>query len=97
MIHQKGANMKPDWKLVLASDPQYDAVHPQKFWCDAYGLSDLRAAPDGEKPYVSPDDHTFDAASGGGAWSLALVPASRPTRPFSLTDYGGSRWIATHT
>jgi hypothetical protein len=35
-------------------------------------------AANGEALYVTPDDHTFDAASGGGAWSLALVPASRP-------------------
>jgi hypothetical protein len=88
--------MGKDWKLVQPGDPQYDAAHV-KYWTDAYGESDTRLPPNGDAPYITPDDHTFDAASGGGAWSLALVPASRPTRPFSLTDYGGSRWIATHS
>jgi hypothetical protein len=90
--------MKVDWKLVLPSDALYDSAHPLKYWCDAFGLSDLRATPDGERPFVSPDDHIIaDSAGGGGAWSLALVPNVHPTRPFSLIDGLGSRWIATHS
>jgi hypothetical protein len=77
-------------RCAQPGDPQFDAAHV-KYWADAYGESDLRLPPNGEAPYVTPDDHEF-----GGVWSLALVPASRPTRPFSLSDFGGSRWIATH-
>jgi hypothetical protein len=81
--------MKPDWKVVQPSDPQYDPAHPVKYACDAYGYTDpLRPSPDGDGPSVLPDDHSLDSASTYG-WTVDLVPNVRPTAPF------GSRFIAT--
>jgi hypothetical protein len=79
--------MKPDWKKLSPSDPQYDALHVM-YAVDAYGTSDFRVSPNGESPNISPDDHDVsDFAL--YKWSVTRVPDSRPTGP------GQVRFIAT--
>jgi hypothetical protein len=51
--------MKPDWKLIDASDPLYEGGKI-KYKAPAYGVDDLRAQPNGGLPDVGPDDHQGD-------------------------------------
>jgi len=57
--------MRPDWKRIEVGDVAYQPG-VIAFWCDAYGISDMR-----DMPTAAPDDRPLP----GDGWQVRREPA----------------------